>query len=71
MNRMDWREGDRAHVVDGPHTGANGRVDFIDWPRDRALLDFGGGRSGGLTWVPLTSMRPPSGGTLRDRPNRR
>jgi hypothetical protein len=48
------RDGDFVHVVDGPHTGAEGRVDFVDIVGERALVDFGGGRKGGLTWVRLT-----------------
>jgi len=55
-----WKVGDWAHVVGGPHCGAQGRIDFIDWTGPsgaRALVDFGGGRKGGLTWVPLTDSR--------------
>jgi hypothetical protein len=64
-----WQEGDRTHVVNGPYTGAVGRVAFIDLPRRRALIDFGEGRRGGLRWVGLESMYPPSGKSLWDPPN--
>jgi guanosine-3',5'-bis(diphosphate) 3'-pyrophosphohydrolase len=51
------KEGAHAYVCGGPHCGATGRIDFIDWPRERALVDFGGGRRGGLTWISLAWIR--------------
>lgn len=49
--RAPFRVGEHVRVVDGPHTGAHGPVDFVDPKGCRALIDFGGGRSGGLTWI--------------------
>ena len=53
-----WEPGDFAHVVSGPHTGAEGRIDFIDRKGGRGLINLGKGRKGGLTWVRLTWIRP-------------
>lgn len=59
-----WTPGEYANVCGGPHCGGSGRVDFIDREGGRALVDFGGGRKGGLTWVQLVWIRPPSGNSL-------
>ncbi len=61
-----WTHGDHAHVSAGPHCGATGRVDFIDREGGRALIDCGEGRKGGLTWVELAWIHPPSGQSLWD-----
>ena len=48
---MRLSAGDWINITDGPHTSSNGRVDFIDTKGGRVLVDFGGGRKGGLTWI--------------------
>jgi len=49
--------GSQVRICNGPHTGATGCLDFIDIAGGRALVDCGGGRSGGLTWAPLEWVR--------------
>jgi hypothetical protein len=44
--------GTYVRVVKGAHCGGDSvRVDFIDREGGRVLVDMGGGRKGGLTWV--------------------
>jgi hypothetical protein len=49
--------GAHVHVCDGPHTGTDGRVTILDPIGMRALVDRGGGRRGGLIWVPIANLR--------------
>ncbi len=49
--------GSQVRICDGPHTGATGRLDFIDHAGGRALVDCGGGRNAGLTWARLEWVR--------------
>ena len=46
-----------VRVVDGPHTGSTGHVNFLDIKGRRALVNLGEGRHGGLTWVGVDSLR--------------
>lgn len=62
MNRIT--SGIFVNVCNGPHCGANGEIDFVDRPKRRALVDFGGGRAGGLTWVPFDCLRAKDGSEL-------
>jgi hypothetical protein len=47
------KAGDYVHVLDGPLTGVNGRVDYVDRDGHRALIYCGSGRAGGLQWAAL------------------
>lgn len=51
------KEGEHVYVADGPHCGARGPIDTVDEKRRRVLIDCGGGRSGGLTWIPFDCLR--------------
>lgn len=59
------RPGDHVYVARGPHTGGSGCVDFVDKEGQRALVDFGGGRHGGLTWVALDAIFNRTARTVR------
>ncbi len=73
---MKLKVGNSVNVCAGWCCGANGPVDFIDEEGKRALVDFGGGRKGGLTWVPFKWLRDLTGAplegcaTLTKRPDR-
>ncbi len=60
-----FRTGSYVYVKSGPHTGGEGRIDFLDMQGERALVDFGGGRKGGLTWVALDSLHDRSAHYVR------
>lgn len=53
----EFKTGDYVHVIDGPHTGSRGSVDFIDIEGKRALVNRGEDRHGGLAWIPLSCLR--------------
>jgi len=64
------RRGDYVYVTGGPYTSSNGQVDFVDEKGKRALVDFGGGRSGGLTWVALEHLYVPARAVVDRRKER-
>jgi len=49
--------GDYVSIIDGNLCGGDGRVDFVDVPGQRALVDRGEGRKGGLAWIRLEWLR--------------